>query len=294
VNGWRGICAGAVHPVRGWCPEAGRGWSSYRSLSGLLRMMTILRRCSAPRLNGSASGPRVLCLVRKLAEFGRTAPRSSSGHTAPGRVRHFQKRHSASAVPRLPIGFQCVGIEWVSVIVSTGVSALISGVVSVVTARHIVEQQETGRSAAEARRQIAAIVEPQLTKARQYQSRALASLGRDPTEHVLNADDVLLCGRILVTSANLGRWRRRLVRRRLRNLFGDETVNLCATHGQDATNYRGAAAMVLQRQAMALMHPEHKLAVPNIGQFDRALRRPPDSKEVSDLIESLTRLAQCR
>jgi hypothetical protein len=45
---------------------------------------------------------------------------------------------------------------------------------------------------------------------------------------------------------------------------------------------------------MALMHPEHQLAVPDIGQFDRALRRPPDSKEVSGLIESLTRLAQCR
>jgi hypothetical protein len=136
-----------------------------------------------------------------------------------------------------------VSIDWSSVVVSAGVSALLSGVISVAAARHVVERQEAGRSAAQARRQIGTIVGPELTKVRQYQSRALASLGRDAAERVLVADDVLLCGRVLVSSANLGLARRRLVRRRLRKLFGAGMVDLCAAHGQEAATPGGSKAL---------------------------------------------------
>lgn len=186
-----------------------------------------------------------------------------------------------------------MGIDWLSVTVSAVVSAVLSGAVSLVFARHVVQQQETGRSAAEAGRQIGALVGSELTKVRQYQGRAYGSLRREATEQVLQVGDVELCGKLLALSADLSRWRRPLVRRRLRRLFGVETVRLCAIHGGDSTTSRGAIAMILQRQAMASLHPEHRLAMPDVGQFDQALRCAPDSKEVSKLVRSLERLAKC-
>jgi hypothetical protein len=68
-----------------------------------------------------------------------------------------------------------------------------------------------------------------------------------------------------------------------------ETVGLCAIHGQQAGTYDGAGAMVIQRAIMASAHPEHKPAEPDFGDYDRAFRCAPESKDVAKL-----RLAECR
>lgn len=186
--------------------------------------------------------------------------------------------------------FRLVGIEWPSLVASGTLSAVISGIVSVVTARRAAGHQEAGRLAAQARRRMRELVGPELTKVRQYQSRSLASFGRSQEEVALHQSDFEFCARLLIASAELTWWRQRCVRRRLRKLFGANTVELCGIHGQDAVSV--ATGIVLQRQAMALAHPEFGLKQPDWGRFDLALRRALDSREISKLISSLDRLAK--
>ena len=174
----------------------------------------------------------------------------------------------------------------------SGLSAVVSGIVSVVTGRRLAGRQEAGRLTTQARRRMREIVGPELTKVRQYQSRSLASFGREEEEVALHQSDFELCARLLIASAELTWWRRLRFRRRLRKLFGRNTVELCEIHGQGAVTI--STGVVLQRQAMAVAHPEYELPQPDRGQFDRALRRPPDSREISKLIRSLGRLAKSR
>jgi hypothetical protein len=129
-----------------------------------------------------------------------------------------------------------VGIEWSSVITSGTVSAVVSGIVSVMTARRVAGHQEAGRLATQARHRMRELVGPELTKVRQYQSRSPASFGRGDEEDASHQSDILLCAQLLVASADLTWWRRTLVRRRLRKLFGANTVELCEVHGQDAVS----------------------------------------------------------
>ncbi|EHB53785.1 hypothetical protein MycrhDRAFT_4248 [Mycolicibacterium rhodesiae JS60] len=188
-----------------------------------------------------------------------------------------------------------MAVDWATVatsIVTAGtVSALVGGAVSWFTARHVAGRQERGRSVVEARRRVRELVDPVLTRVRQYQARALASMGRDE-EQGLHADDVGLCARVINASADLPWWRRQLVMRRLRELFGRNTVELCGIHGREAENPQFIVSLLIQRQAMGLLHPEHQLPQPDRGFFDQALRCAPTSPEVSQLIRSLGRLSR--
>ncbi|OPX10921.1 hypothetical protein B1790_09770 [Mycobacterium sp. AT1] len=153
-------------------------------------------------------------------------------------------------------------------------------------------RQERGRSAVEARREVRKIVDPELTKVRQYRAHAMASVGRE--DEGIHSGDLTFCGRVLTASRDLGWWRRRWVHRRLQKLFGSNTVHLCEVHGQDADDPGMAMAVMLQRQAMQLMHPDRHLPQPDTGEFDLALRHPPGSDDVARLVRSLERLASCR
>lgn len=183
-----------------------------------------------------------------------------------------------------------MSIDWASV----GASAALSAAISFAMARKVVQRQEAGRSVVAGRRHVGKLVGPKLTEARQYQGRARSSLGRDADDRALHVDDVMFCARVLVAAAELGWLRRKLVSRRLGRLFGEQTVEFCALHGEDATTPDGVQAYVLQRQALASMHPEHQLSAPDFGEYDRALRCAPDSEAVADLVKSLFRLSRCR
>jgi hypothetical protein len=184
-----------------------------------------------------------------------------------------------------------MAIDWPTVITSGSVSALVGGVVSMMTARRVAAQQVAGRTTAEARQRVRELVSPELTKLRQFQAHGYASLQRDE-DNLMHADDIVLCGNLFAASADLTAWRRRLVRRRLRKLFGANTVGFCETHGADAADPRKSFAVLLQRQALGVMRPEHGLPHPDTGKFDAAFRAGPASKEVTELIRSLGCLAR--
>jgi hypothetical protein len=135
------------------------------------------------------------------------------------------------------------------------------------------------------------LVRAELTKVRQYQVRSRSSLGREE-ENAIYLGDVLLCGQLLVTAADLPWRRRKLVGRQLRKLFGANTVELCEVNGQDAANENESMAMTLQRHILGVANPEHGLPLPDRGQFDSALRPLPESRELRSLARSLNRLAK--
>jgi hypothetical protein len=160
----------------------------------------------------------------------------------------------------------------------------------------VVGRQERGRSAVEARRQIREIVGPELTRVRQYQARALASVGRDDDEdrNSIHTSDVVLCARLLNASVQLPWWRQLLVTRRLRKLFGPNTVGLCRTHGKQAEDPKGVMGVLINRQAMGSRYSDENLPQPDKGSFDQALRCPPNSKAVAELVRSLSLLSRGR
>lgn len=179
-------------------------------------------------------------------------------------------------------------------VLSSGFLGAISGaVVSWLIAPQLVGRQQRAEARINARKQIATIVGVTLTEVRQYRGRAYGSMGRGGEEKpVLHTDDILLAARILVESNNLGWWRRQAVKRRLERLFGKNTLALCEMHGEKATDAKSMVGFVLNRQYMATQHPE--VGLPDRGQFDLALRCPPESAEVQKLERSLKRLAANR
>lgn len=178
----------------------------------------------------------------------------------------------------------------VTVLASAVSGALAGGVVSWLAAPQLVGRQQRGAARSEARKQIKALVSPVLTSVRQYRKHARGSMARDPQEEKqIHADDLVLCAAILAKSADLARWRRWAVKRRLQTLFGANTVDLCETHGDTATDPKASIGILINRQYMATKHPG--LDQPDTGQFDRALRCAPDSAEAAALERSLARLA---
>lgn len=192
-------------------------------------------------------------------------------------------------------------MDWTTILFTAGtvsvvVSGIVSGLVSWFAARHVAGRQERGRSAAQARVMVRDIVEAKLTLVRQYQARAMGSAGRleEDGKTTFHPVDVQFCARVLNATADLPGWRRKLVTRRLRKLFGKNSVELCHIHGKQLDDPKMVTGVVLQRQAMGVMHPAEELPQPDRGSFDKALRCPPASKEVATLIRELERLSRAR
>jgi hypothetical protein len=186
-----------------------------------------------------------------------------------------------------------VATDWVQMLASAAAGAAAGGLVSWIAAPHTANRQERGRNRSEARESIRTIIGPILTNVRAYQDHAYGSMGRDPDENTINADDVALCAKILSTSATLSWWRRRLVVRCVAQLFGSITVELCGIHGESAGDPSAVMGILLNRRVNALKNPQ-RFKHPDKGEFDQALRCSPDSKEVADLVRALSRLKESR
>lgn len=184
-------------------------------------------------------------------------------------------------------------MDWVTTVASGVTGAAAGGLVSWLAAPHTANRQERGRTRSEARQAIRSIVGPVLTNVRQYQAHAYGSMGRDPEESGIHADDVALCGRILGASSRLSWGRRHLVLRRVKQLFGSATVELCGVHGESASDPRAVIGILLNRQVNAIKNPQ-RFSQPDKGEFDQALRCDPDSRQVADLVRTLSKLRECR
>ena len=140
---------------------------------------------------------------------------------------------------------------------SGAAGAIAGGVVSWVAAPHVAWRQERGQTRADARQKLGELVTPVLTEMRQYQDHARGDLRRgDEEKEALHSSDITLCSRLLSASSALPRWRRSLVKRRLVQLFGQVTVDLCTVHHDFGNDGKAALRIVLNRQLNWMDKPE--------------------------------------
>jgi hypothetical protein len=188
-----------------------------------------------------------------------------------------------------------MGIDWSAVVTSGLVSAIVSGVISVLLSRYVAGRQEEGKLAAAARKQIREVVDPILTEARFYKS---SRVDQTPPSSRSKADeeksdrfDVESCAKVLMASRDLPLFQRNLVKRRLRKLYGPKTVTLCDVESVYAVNPDETDLAIARWQ---LHHSKdwtgNAERLPDRGLLERARGSAPTSREISRLLRSLERL----
>ena len=188
-----------------------------------------------------------------------------------------------------------MAVDWATILASGAIGAFAGGTVSWIDAPHVAGRQERGQARTDARRKLRALIDPVLTDVRQYQDHARGNLSREGEngKQSLHSGDITLCSNLLSAAEGLPRWRRNLVKRRLVQLFGPVTVNLCEVHGAFGSDGEAALGIILNRQMNAMKNPE-RFSQPDRGDFDKAFRCEPDSKEVAALIQSLSKMRNSR
>lgn len=194
-----------------------------------------------------------------------------------------------------------MGVDWQSVVTSGAVSAVVGGIVALITARHVAGRQEAGRAAAHARGNLREIVRPALLEVTRYKTGEATSPTRGPGRPnsfakrwpvAYHVHDFALCGSVVAATEDLSRWRAFLVKRRLRKLFGKRTVEVCEANGPDA----GVESWARSRLHWQYDGPRNEadpdtLALEDCGAYDKALRCPADSREMASLVRSMRRLS---
>jgi hypothetical protein len=68
---------------------------------------------------------------------------------------------------------------------------------------------------------------------------------------------------------------------------------MCGIHGESSSDPQAVMGILMNRGVNAIKSP-HRFSQPDKGEFDQALRCPPDSKPIADLVRSLGKLKDCR
>jgi hypothetical protein len=187
-----------------------------------------------------------------------------------------------------------VGINWSTVITAGLVSAVVSGVISVLTSRYVAGRQEQGKSAVAARKQMRDLIEPVLTQVRWYKTSGGDEPPRDPHSKETDEFDVELCAKMLIASRDLPPLRRKLVKRRLEKLYGPRTVSLCELESDHAVNPDETWLAIARYR---IHHSSESLAaqtLPDRGQLGHGRECTPNSRKIPKLIRSLERLSRSR
>ncbi|UYF92426.1 hypothetical protein OCS65_18270 [Rhodococcus aetherivorans] len=178
-------------------------------------------------------------------------------------------------------------VDLCSVVTSGVVSALVGGVVSWITARHVTVRQERARTAEQARRKLAVLIAPKLRDIMQFNRGELPTIGRRPDDKSVQGQDREFCAQILKIASDQGWFRRRRVLRLCERVFGSETVELAKEYGTS----EGIPIVGIGDQIITTRSPQ--IPQPGGGLFDRALRKKPGDPLVRKLIRELDRLSRC-
>lgn len=182
-------------------------------------------------------------------------------------------------------------MDWSTVILSTGVSAVVGSVVSLLAVSQTTIRQRRAERHDQARQDLRKLLAPLRTDLRKYQSRMNAGLKReDLTTH--HGDDYALASQVLVMAEQLSNGRRWLVRRRTRRLLGSFMFNVA-----DIAPLKGDTLGALAPLLVAQYDPSKanvEEADDRFGELHRALMTNPGSPELAKLERELGRLAAGR
>lgn len=180
-------------------------------------------------------------------------------------------------------------MDWSTVFLSAGVSAVVGAVVSLLTVSQTTVKRARAERREAARVALAARVAPLIDDLARYRfRRSRPKPLREPD--LAEFDDHATVVGIRAAAADLPPWRRRLVDRRLRAVFGTTWTDLAIDYPTkpDANESRGAWL------AVALENSETPDTVPDYGLLHRAYSARPGDPSQDELTRALRRLAAAR
>ena len=173
-------------------------------------------------------------------------------------------------------------------LVSAGVSALVSATIAWAVAGHLTTRQKRAEAALEARRGLKRLVAPLLRQVVQYRAGLIA--GRPDAGHL---SDAQLAAEFLRVAEPLPWWGRWLVRRRVRRLVGAEWFDLAELH-DPASGEEVVAGWLLSgiADARSAGGGEDVARSSDLGLLRRGLTAGPGSADAAALERALRRLAK--
>lgn len=175
-------------------------------------------------------------------------------------------------------------MDWSTVIFGAGVSAIVSAVVSVVAVRSVTVRRARAERAEASRLAVKGIVEPLLNKLARYE---FIDGKPNRTMDTSDLDDHATVVKIRAAAGGLPSWRRALVDRRCRRVFGRYWVDLADGFPSSDSLHSWFAAAVKDDQV--------KLGgLPTDGLMHRAYMEPAGGSLQRQLRRELRRLARSR
>ncbi len=220
-------------------------------------------------------------------------PRMSAASCAvtsnmPSRVGRSPARplESSTGVGRATLGH----VDWLTLIASAGVSPVVGAVVSLVAVSQVTVRRARAERREAARLAVAAVVKPlQLELARYtYAAGQRTSSKRD--NEAAHMDDHRHVVAILGAAPDLPAWRRRLVDRRCRRVFGAYWCDLARDYPSAGETGGGSLTAWLASS----MQDHHGAEDPRSSHLHRAYATPPGSPVQDELRRELRRLAAAR
>lgn len=179
-----------------------------------------------------------------------------------------------------------------TILVSAGVSAVVGALVSLAAVSQVTIRRSRAERAEAARRAVRAMVGPLLLDVRRYRAEMSAGLQRE--QDTGQGEDYVTVSRLLTVAADLSCWRRTLVLRRSRRIFGRAWTDLAELSPADPSSPGSLFAPILQAQYRAARLGAVTESRPPPGLLHRAFCQPPNGALLPRLDRELRRLAASR
>lgn len=180
--------------------------------------------------------------------------------------------------------------DWATLVAAAGVSAIVSAIVSLLAVRQVTVRRSRAERADAAMQRIRAIVEPLLDALSRYE------YVRPPEPRRIaersHMDDHAAVVRIRHAAADLPLWRRALVDRRCRRVFGDYWTNLAIDYPNASSDEAGASFSAWL--AASVRGRQEDDPGPVDGLIHRAYSEPAGRPVQNDLRRELRRLSAAR
>lgn len=184
-------------------------------------------------------------------------------------------------------------MDWSTVFLSAGVSALVGTLVSLSAVHQTTVRKARAERADAARLAVRDLVAPILGELRRYEYVSPAEPARTPNR--IHSEDHVRVSSILQTASNLPPWRRRLVERRCRRVFGEYWTDLAIEYpGGGANDANPMTAWIVRSAKDQDGFATTTERGPLKALMQRAYSERAGHPLLADLRRELRRLAACR
>lgn len=182
-------------------------------------------------------------------------------------------------------------MDWSTVLLSAGVSAIVGAVVSIVAVSQVTVRRAQAESRYQAAQQIKALVAPEIARVVKYQAGMDEGQRREGGRY--HSADFVMASQVLAIAESLGWLRRRFVRRRCRLVYGAFTTRLAEVSPTDGASL-GSVMAPLMSATYGGGDPSGSADNLLDGRAYEAMTEDHEAPEVKRFLRDLRRLASCR